>query len=44
MSFGGFDGSSVGIKGANWGRQKLCTCQLFIQSVLQATQASVYLT
>ena len=24
--------------------QKLCTCQLFIQSILQATEASIYLT
>ena len=24
--------------------RKLCTCELFIQSILQATQASIYLT
>ena len=24
--------------------QKLCACQLFIQSILQATQASIYMT
>ena len=35
-----FDGGSLRIKAS----RKLCTCELFIQSILQATQATIYLT